>query len=322
MSGIQGQADDRWPAAGFAVDLLPDGYAWWYVDATSDDGRHGLTLIAFVGSVFSPFYARARRRGPASPYEHCAFNLALYGNRTARWVMTERPLSALDLSSTRYALGPNQLSWAGGKLHAGIDDLSAPLPRRVCGELEITPQPLIDCTFALDRDGTHLWRPLAPRARIEVAMTRPPLRWSGRAYVDSNLGMRPLEHDFLHWNWCRSTEADGTSLLYDVTPRVGEARQLALHVTADGQVQQRDPPPRVTLPCTRIWRVRRQTQSESGAAAVVRTLEDTPFYARSIVATRLGAKCVEAVHESVSLQRFRRRWIQALLGFRMLRRWS
>ncbi len=33
------------------------GYAWWYVDALSDDGRHGLTLIAFIGSVFSPYYA-------------------------------------------------------------------------------------------------------------------------------------------------------------------------------------------------------------------------------------------------------------------------
>ena len=46
------------------------GYAWWYVDALSDDGRHGLTIIAFVGSVFSPYYAlraAARRRRPARP---------------------------------------------------------------------------------------------------------------------------------------------------------------------------------------------------------------------------------------------------------------
>ena len=40
-----------------------DGYVWWYVDALSDDGQHGLTLIAFIGSVFSPFYAWSRRRG-------------------------------------------------------------------------------------------------------------------------------------------------------------------------------------------------------------------------------------------------------------------
>ena len=38
----------------FDAPVPPGGYAWWYVDALSDDGRHGLTVIAFVGSVFSP----------------------------------------------------------------------------------------------------------------------------------------------------------------------------------------------------------------------------------------------------------------------------
>ena len=37
-----------------------------------------LTLIAFVGSVFSPYYAWARRRGQADAENHCALNLALY----------------------------------------------------------------------------------------------------------------------------------------------------------------------------------------------------------------------------------------------------
>ena len=45
----------------------PGGYAWWYLDAFSNDGRHGLTVIAFIGSVFSPFYFRARRANPAAP---------------------------------------------------------------------------------------------------------------------------------------------------------------------------------------------------------------------------------------------------------------
>jgi carotenoid 1,2-hydratase len=35
--------------------VAPGGYAWWYLDALSDDGRHGLVVIAFIGSVFSPY---------------------------------------------------------------------------------------------------------------------------------------------------------------------------------------------------------------------------------------------------------------------------
>ena len=51
------------PAPRFDRPVPPNGYLWWYLDALSDDGRHGFTIIAFVGSVFSPYYAAARRRG-------------------------------------------------------------------------------------------------------------------------------------------------------------------------------------------------------------------------------------------------------------------
>ena len=31
----------------FDTPVPPGGYRWWYLDALSDDGRHGITLIAF-----------------------------------------------------------------------------------------------------------------------------------------------------------------------------------------------------------------------------------------------------------------------------------
>ena len=69
-----------------------NGYAWWYVDALSDDGAHALTIIAFIGSVFSPYYAWARQRGRGDPENHVAVNVALYGtpgkwgdDRTRAW---------------------------------------------------------------------------------------------------------------------------------------------------------------------------------------------------------------------------------------------
>jgi carotenoid 1,2-hydratase len=75
---------------GFDAAVPSGGYRWWYLDGLSDDGRHGLTIIGFVGSVFSPYYALARRKGGADPENFCALNVALYGEGGHRWSMTER----------------------------------------------------------------------------------------------------------------------------------------------------------------------------------------------------------------------------------------
>ena len=56
---------------GFDADVPLNGYRWWYVDGLSDDSQHSLTVIAFIGSVFSPYYFAARQKGPAgSPGSH------------------------------------------------------------------------------------------------------------------------------------------------------------------------------------------------------------------------------------------------------------
>ena len=55
-------------------------------------------------------------------------------------------------------------------------------------------------------------------------------------------------------------------------------------------------------------------------ATLARTLEDTPFYARSLVGTRLFGHAATSVHESLDLDRFRSRIVQAMLPFRMPRR--
>ena len=64
----------------FDAPVVAQGYDWWYLDALGDDGQHGLTIIAFIGSVFSPYYKLSGRSDPAN---HCAMNVALYG-RAAR----------------------------------------------------------------------------------------------------------------------------------------------------------------------------------------------------------------------------------------------
>ncbi|MEM9171031.1 MAG: carotenoid 1,2-hydratase, partial [Pseudomonadota bacterium] len=67
-------------------------------------------------------------------------------------------------------------------------------------------------------------------------------------------------------------------------------------------------------------RVKRRTRSAAGAAPrVVKTLEDTPFYSRSVVRSRLFGADRIGVHESLSGPRLRNPAVKMLLPFRMPR---
>lgn len=293
-----------------------DGYAWWYVDALSDDGRHGLTVIAFLGSVFSPYYARARRAGAADPLDHCALNVALYG-RPRRWTMTERGRGSVERAPERLRIGPSALQWDGDCLVIDVDEWAVPMPRPVRGEIRIRPTAGPGVTYPLDAPGAHRWTPLAPTAQVSVRLQRPSLRWQGHGYLDHNAGDAPLERDFARWHWSRSEpdSAGQTRVYYDVVPRHGKPHVLALGFDANGGVAGLDVPGGVELPRTG-WGIRRTARAARTGPAVTRTLEDTPFYARSL----LRADGVGAIHESLSLDRFARAWVRTLLPFRMPRR--
>ena len=65
----------------------------------------------------------------------------------------------------------------------------------------------------------------------------------------------------------------------------------------------------------------RATRSEvEGGAKVAATLEDTPFYARSLLSTKLFGETAPAVHESLSLDRFRTPIVKMMLPYKMPRR--
>ena len=273
-------------------------------------------MIAFVGSVFSPYYAWARRGGAlADPARFCAMNVALYGPG-GRWAMTER--GAATRTATTLAIGRSSLSWDGAALALRLDERCAPIPRRVRGTVRLHPGAVYGRRFTLDAAGLHRWQPIAPGARVEVALDRPNLAWSGPAYFDTNDGDGPLEEAFKSWEWSRASTPAGAAVLYEAQRRDGTSQCLALRFDGAGAVNPFEPPALVGLPATRLWRIPRSTRAEGGAA-VVKTLEDTPFYARSVLRTRLGGEAVTAVHESLSLDRFRRAWVQAMLPFRVPR---
>ena len=267
--------------------------------------------------MFSPYYAWSRARGRGDPMAHCALNVALYGP-VRRWAMTERGAGRVTRDERRLRIGPSALDWDGETLKIAIDEVCVPVPHRLRGVVRVRPGALTGARFALDPAGLHHWSPLAPASRVEVALERPDLSWSGPGYLDSNAGAGPLEASFTQWHWCRAPLRDGTAILYEASFRAGGRQCLALQVDRGGAVAPFDPPPLAHLPRTG-WRVARHTRADGGGARVVRALEDAPFYARSVIDTHLLGEPARAVHESLSLDRFRSPVVQAMLAFRIPR---
>ncbi len=294
-----------------------NGYAWWYVDALSDDGENGITIIAFIGSVFSPYYAFARRRGLIDPLNHCAINVALYRPRGGHWAMTERPLHAVSRSADTFRVGPSALQWDGTALTIDIDEVTVPIPRRLRGKVRVTPSAITPTPFVLNAHGNHRWWPIAPIARVEVTMQRPDLSWQGDGYLDHNAGDTPIESGFRDWQWARGATRDGAVILYEGERRDGSMVNLAKTFDRHGQSQDFTPPAIKPLKRTG-WRVNRSVRSERDAS-VTKTLEDAPFYARSVVSSQLNGEDVTLMHESLALDRFKMPIVQAMLPFRMPR---
>ena len=302
----------------FDAEIAPGGYGWWYVDAISADGKHGLTIIAFIGSVFSPYY---KRSGREHPEDHCAINVALYGPR-ARWAMTERQSGALSRDRDSLTLGPSCLRWMGDHLEIEIAErdkrLFNPWRRPVRGTVRVYPEMLNSAAFALDPQGQHIWHCLSPRARVEVAMHEPGLNWHGAAYLDSNFGSESLEEGFRIWHWSRAHVGDEAVVCYEGVRRDGSGFASALRFGADGTPHETDLPMVAPLPNS-LWQITRKTRADRGEAKVLTTWEDTPFYARSTLASRLFGEKVVAVQESLDMDRFASGLVQFMLPYRMPR---
>ena len=306
----------------FDQPVAPGGYLWWYVDALSDDGKSGISLIAFVGSVFSPYYAWARNRagGVADPENHCALNVALYGPAGNRWTMTERGHSHNARTSRSFAIGPSQVHWNGKSLVFEIDEWSVPIPRRVYGKVTVTPKALSSFVTNLDANGRHRWGPIGPCSRVEVDLQQPRMSWAGDAYLDSNEGDEPVDRAFRAWDWARSVMPGGdTAVVYDVRPMTGPDRVIAQRFSASGQATGFEAPPRQSVQRSK-WLIERTVRSETTVVPrVERTLEDTPFYVRSVIQSGLLGEQVTSVHETLDAQRVASLPVRLMLPWRMPR---
>ena len=313
----------------------PGAYLWWYVDAISDDGQYALSIIAFVGSVFSPYYAYAfaKQGSQVDAQNHCAINVALYGPRSRRWSMTERGRASVERDQERFVIGPSQMVWKGDHLQIDLNEVCVPIPQRVRGTVRVFPTALCTYSNALDDQRKHRWGPIAPCARVEVDLQKPELKWQGNAYLDSNEGDEPVTVPFKTWDWSRARMSDGsTAVIYDVTQTNGVQTVLAELFKPDGSSESFTPAAQREPLAASLWRVDRGVRSDgsgnggkmSGISAprtkILDTLEDTPFYTRSLLQTTLLGERVIAVHETIEPQRLRNLGVRMMLPWRMPRR--
>ncbi len=239
--------------------------------------------------------------------------------------MTERGEQALWRDRTSLKIGPSDVHWDGNALVINVDEVGAVFRQPVRGRIRLTPQVLGQRRFRLDPSGRHIWEPLAPRSRVEVSFAEPDISWSGQGYLDANHGSEPLEDGFADWQWSRAHLKGGeTAVMYEGKLRgdddFGREFGMALRIGNDGNAEVIEMPSPVVLPRTG-WRVNRLTRADPGYTARLRaTWEDTPFYSRSALSSRIFGEDVVAVHESLSLDRFRSSIVQWMLPWRMPRR--
>lgn len=261
---------------------------------------------------------KSRKAELGDPLDHCALNVALYGRTGKRWALTERRRDMVSRSAEVFQIGPSAVIWDADALVFRIDEVAVPFPFKLRGTVRVHPAAVFGESLQLDPAGRHSWQPIAPLARVEVALESPSVRWTGAGYFDINAGAEPLEDCFERWDWSCSHLKSGAAVLYDTTCRSGGGTCLGLRFHPSGGMERFTPPGRVDLGRT-LWGIPRRTHVDGGRPAVLKTLEDGPFYARSRISTSLLGETASALHESLSLDRFRQGWVQTLLPYRMPR---
>ena len=234
--------------------------------------------------------------------------------------MTDRGEGALRQTADSFTVGPSALYWTGEKLIIDINEISSlPLVSRMRGTIEVIPTGISDVELPLTEDGTHVWRPIAPTARIKVDLGGD-WTWDGHGYFDANFGTRALEQDFDYWTWARYPVPGGSVCFYDATRRDGSDLAIGVGFSETGEITPIDTPPLTRVPRS-LWAVRRETRADEGyAPRQTKAMLDAPFYTRSVVRTKINGHETEGVHEALDLNRFRGPWLMPMLAVRVPRR--
>ncbi len=303
----------------------PGSYRWWYLDAISDDGEKALVAIFFIGSVFSPHYARRRDSGEiAHPEDHIAINVALYekGRRVA-WVFSEYGRHALTLAKRRLRVEKSALSYnENGGLEIDIDDITVARRKRLNGLIRVEPleAPLTKDYVTL-ADG-HEWRAHVPRARVTANFRG--FDFSGTGYHDENRGIEPIEKGFSSWSWGRFHDGPGTRVFFDTESR---GTRTVSTIETGGLVNSEKHAARIVRPSLSNWLLPVPTsyvggRSANGSLRIVqptRVIDRAPFYVRFLASSARdpGAPLTLGMAEHLSLERTTRPIVRRMVNLRL-----
>ncbi|MCY1017016.1 carotenoid 1,2-hydratase [Pyxidicoccus sp. MSG2] len=291
---------------------LPDAagaYRWFYADVTA--GPFSAVCIFMLGSLFSPRYSVAARRG-GRPQEHSAVNFALYHEGVRRlWVLSEYPRAEL-VSPGQLRIGRSTLTYSGaGTVRMDVEDWTAPWGRPVRASLTLEPMTPVGEVVRLMPELPHYWQALAPRARARLEVSSLGVEADGLGYHDTNHGDELLGARLSGWHWARTHREDTTVVDYHLPDGVPPLSMVA----GEGGVRCERGPAQEARPTSMTgWGLRVPSRLHAGNEVVgeARLLESSPFYAR--LEARKGR--FDSLGEVADFRRFHSPFIRWMAHFR------
>lgn len=219
----------------------PGGYEWWYFDALSADGNHGVVVIFYEGNPFSTRYNRALLSGgDPVPSNFPAISISVYEDgKPIYYSFTEFDKDDCSFSEEqlRLKVGPHRVksTLTQGKLKYELE-LSETLPSgdRLEAALAFESSTAGQLWGGTSKnDNGHQWNLVQPRAAVQGTIrvtgsgeNPQNIAFEGEGYHDHNTGQEPMRQEFREWYWGR-IHFEHATLVYYVMDRQDEEQHQA-----------------------------------------------------------------------------------------------
>lgn len=225
----------------------PGSQEWWYFDALSDDGLHGLVVVFYAALPFDPDYGRealAYLRNPTRkrphPRDYCAIGISWYHQgKTAAYALNgyRRDLFRHSSSPFQVCIDGNELAREDAQYRLRIETPASIGHALVEADLTFRPVPT---TVPLERnlgtkDRPHHWIVASSDCRVSgtVRVRRGgrgeiirAVAFQGRGYHDHNAGVDEISLAMKRWHWGRVHAGADTHVYYHAIPWTGPTHSL------------------------------------------------------------------------------------------------